>query len=87
MAPGINGEGKWKVVSLLLDNGMQMKEGDTVVILTDVTKNTAIEQNPRWAEDEEVKDILTKWELPDDWSRRCLQQSRVESGVMGHRNR
>jgi hypothetical protein len=40
--------------------GQSPADEDTVVTLTDVTKNTATQQSRRWAEYVEVKEILTK---------------------------
>lgn len=59
MEPGINGALKWKVQSLLKDEGMQLSE--TSVFLPSTNKHGSTMASRRWAERTELRELVLYW--------------------------
>lgn len=60
MEPGINGASKWKVQSLLKDEGFDMPE--TTVFMPSSVKHGSTEASRRWAEKSDMKDLIKFWQ-------------------------
>jgi len=56
--PGINGACKWKVQSLLRDEGFEMPEGNG---RPSPFLHTASESSRQWADKSEMKDLVATW--------------------------
>lgn len=59
MEPGINGAGKWKVATMLKDEGFKMEENGRGV--PDVHRHTATQSARQWADKTDMKDIVRAW--------------------------
>lgn len=75
MEPGINGAGKWKAESLLRDDGVKMEDGQGV------TKQTATLATRKWAEGQEMKDIVQRWSEINGWRWVIMGFAAVASGL------
>lgn len=60
MEPGINGASKWKVQSLLKDEGFSMP--DTTVYMPSSRKHGSTQASRRWAEKSDMKDLIKSWQ-------------------------
>ena len=65
MEPGINGALKWKIQSLLKDEGMDW--GETSIFSPSVVKHSATQPNRRWAEKTELKELIRFWRRINDF--------------------
>lgn len=65
MEPGINGALKWKIQSLLKDEGMNW--GETSVFVPSVTKHGATQASRRWAEKTDLKELIRFWRRINDF--------------------
>jgi hypothetical protein len=59
MEPGINGALKWKVQSLLKEEGFHMK--DTKIWLPHAHRHGSTQASRRWAERTEIKELILFW--------------------------
>lgn len=59
MEPGVNGAAKWKVQSLLKDEGFSMPDGS--IFRPSAQRHAASRASRRWAERVEMKDIVQLW--------------------------
>lgn len=60
MEPGINGACKWKVQSLLKDEGFSLPE--TSVFVPSSVKHGSTQESRRWAEGSEMKALIQFWQ-------------------------
>lgn len=60
MEPGINGASKWKVQSLLKDEGFSMP--DTSILMPSSVKHGSTQESRRWAEQSDMKDLIKFWQ-------------------------
>lgn len=60
MEPGINGATKWKVQSLLKDEGFDMPE--TTIYAPSSVKHGSTQASRRWAENSSMKDLIIFWQ-------------------------
>lgn len=65
MEPGINGASKWKVQSLLKDEGFSMP--DTPIYLPKATANGGTQASRRWAEKSDMKELILFWRKVNNW--------------------
>lgn len=59
MEPGINGATKWKVQSLLKEEGMRLP--DTSIFKPSTHRQSATKSSRRWAEKTDMKELILKW--------------------------
>ena len=59
MEPGVNGASKWKVQSLLKDEGFSMPE--TSVFVPSSLKHGSTRASRRWAEKSDMKELILFW--------------------------
>jgi len=59
MEPGINGASKWKVQTLLRDEGFSMK--DTTIWRPSAHRHGSTQASRRWAERTDMKDLILFW--------------------------
>ena len=60
MEPGINGASKWKVQSLLKDEGFSMPH--TTVYMPSSRKHGSTEASRKWAEETDMKQLIEFWQ-------------------------
>lgn len=60
MEPGINGASKWKVQSLLKDEGFNLP--DTSRFVPSSVKHGSTQSSRRWAETTDMKDLILFWQ-------------------------
>ena len=60
MEPGINGASKWKVQSLLKDEGFKLP--DTTIFLPSSVKHGSTQASRRWADDTDMKELIKFWQ-------------------------
>lgn len=60
MEPGINGASKWKVQSLLKDEGFSMP--DTSVFMPSSVKHGSTQASREWAEETDMRDLIRFWQ-------------------------
>jgi hypothetical protein len=60
MEPGINGASKWKVQSLLKDEGFSLPE--TSIFVPSSVKHGSTQSSRRWAERTEMKALIRFWQ-------------------------
>ena len=60
MEPGINGACKWKVQSLLEDEGFSMPE--TSIFVPSSVKHGSTQASRRWAERTQMKELIQAWQ-------------------------
>jgi hypothetical protein len=65
MEPGINGASKWKVQTLLRDEGFSMK--DTTVFYPSAHRHGGTLASRRWAEGTDMKDLILFWRRVNNW--------------------
>jgi hypothetical protein len=60
MEPGINGASKWKVQSLLEDEGFNLPE--TTIYVPSSVKHGSTQASRRWAENSSMHDLIKFWQ-------------------------
>ena len=65
MEPGINGASKWKVQTLLKDEGFSMK--DTTIVYPSAHRHGSTQSSRRWAEKTDMKDLILFWRAVNNW--------------------
>lgn len=65
MEPGINGASKWKVQTLLKDEGFSMK--DTTIYYPSVNRHGSTQASRRWAEKTDMKELILFWRRVNNW--------------------
>ena len=60
MEPGINGASKWKVQSLLKDEGFSMP--DTTIYMPSSVKHGSTHASRKWADGAEMKELIKFWQ-------------------------
>jgi hypothetical protein len=60
MEPGINGASKWKVQSLLKDEGFDLPE--TTVFVPSSVKHGSTQASRKWAEQSDMRDLIKFWQ-------------------------
>ncbi|KAK4553841.1 hypothetical protein LTR86_009016 [Recurvomyces mirabilis] len=65
MEPGINGASKWKVQTLLKDEGFSMK--DTTIYYPSAHRHGSTQASRRWAETTDMKDLILFWRAVNNW--------------------
>ena len=60
MEPGINGASKWKVQSLLKDEGFSLPE--TTILVPSSVKHGSTQNSRRWAEKTDMQDLIRFWQ-------------------------
>ncbi|KAK4954910.1 hypothetical protein LTR10_007102 [Elasticomyces elasticus] len=65
MEPGINGASKWKVQTLLGDEGFSMKE--TTWWFPSAFRHGSTLASRRWAEQTDMKDLILFWRRVNNW--------------------
>lgn len=60
MEPGINGASKWKVQSLLKDEGFNLP--DTSIFIPSSVKHGSTQASRRWAEGSDMKSLIKFWQ-------------------------
>lgn len=65
MEPGINGASKWKVQTLLKDEGFTMK--DTTIFRPSAYRHGSTEASRRWSERTDMKDLILFWRKVNNW--------------------
>ncbi|KAF2716649.1 hypothetical protein K431DRAFT_341850 [Polychaeton citri CBS 116435] len=65
MEPGINGALKWKVQTLLKDEGFNMK--DTPLWSPSAYKHGSTQASRKWAEKTDVKELILVWRRVNNW--------------------
>lgn len=59
MEPGINGASKWKVQTLLKDEGFSMQ--DTTIYYPSAHRHGSTQRSRKWAEETDMKDLILFW--------------------------
>ena len=75
MEPGINGAGMWKAENLLKDEGVAVEDGQRVM------RCTATLETKKWADGQEMKDIVQRWGEISGWRYIITGFATVASGV------
>lgn len=65
MEPGINGACKWKVQTLLKDEGFHMK--DTSIFYPSAHRQGGTQASRRWADKTAMKDLILFWRYVNNW--------------------
>lgn len=65
MEPGVNGASKWKVQTLLKDEGFQMK--DTRIWYPSAHMHGSTQASRRWAEGTNMKELILFWRRVNNW--------------------
>lgn len=65
MEPGINGALKWKVQSVLRQQGMDLPE--TGILMPSAISHSATQTSRRWAEKTELKELIRFWRKINDF--------------------
>lgn len=79
MEPGINGALKWKVETLLKDEGYSMKE--TTALVPSAHRHGSTESSRRWAEKTDIKELILFWR----WVNNCRWViAGVAAGLSGY---
>jgi len=78
MEPGVNGACKWKVQTLLQDEGFSMPK--TPLWMPSSVKHGSTDKSRRWAESTNMKDLIRSWQRVNNFRWAIAGVSMILSG-------